>query len=127
MKLKLLLVFTICSMVSIAQTKSTSNNSLDTPSFSVATDNYSTTNQNETINSNGVVKIYPSYTHGFVYFKTSDLCEKFKIKVYDIYGSHHEVEIHDEGAIDLTPLKEGIYIIKFTCGKFSVTKNIVKK
>ncbi|WP_179351870.1 T9SS type A sorting domain-containing protein [Winogradskyella vidalii] len=127
MKFKLLLVFTICAMVSTAQTKSTVTNSFDSPTVSLSTDSSSFVNTSNAVNNNDPVKVYPTYTQGVVYFKVADACQKFKISVYDIYGNHYKVNMYDEGAIDLGPLKEGMYYIKFTCKQISVIKNVIKK
>ncbi|MFK7833527.1 MAG: T9SS type A sorting domain-containing protein [Winogradskyella sp.] len=127
MKLKLLLLFTICSMVSIAQSKTATPVSSDGPALSAGTSGSLTVATfNEPVNYDDQIKIYPTVTETLVYFKAANPKLKFTISVYDIYGKQQNIQ-QDKEAIDLSDLKAGIYIIKFTFKNFSVTKNIVKK
>ena len=127
MKLKLLLVFTICAMVSTAQSKSGSNTTTNTDLTVTTEDNFAVTTLNETINFDDEIKLYPTVTEDLIYFGIKDdKTYKFTITVYDIYGKKQNAEIH-KGTINISDLEPGIYIVRFTCKKFSVTKNAVRK
>ena len=129
MKSKLLLVFTMCAMMSIAQTKSVSNTADNQGLIEAADNNFAVATLNETPNYDDHVKIYPTITEDLIYFgikEENNFEDEFTITVYDIYGKKQNAEIH-KGTININDLKPGIYIIQFTCKKFSVTKNVVKK
>lgn len=127
MKLKLLLLFTICSMVSIAQTKSASPISTDSSNLTATTSNsFAVSTLNNTIDYDQQVKIYPTVTENVVFFKAANQNLKFTISVYDMYGKKQSIQ-EDKEAIYISQLKAGIYIVKFTFKNFSVTKNVVKK
>lgn len=108
-------------MVSFAQ----SNSGNDTPLSAVPEGNVDVVTLNETTNYDNQVKIHPTITEDIINYATAD-DYKFTIAVFDIYGKKQNVEIH-KGTINLNDLTSGIYIIQFTCKKFIVTKNVVKK
>lgn len=126
MKLKLLLVFTMCAMVSLAQSKSGSDTS--NPTLITAAENdFAVSTLNETNNFDDQIKIYPTVTEDLIYFGIKeDKSYVFDIAVYDLFGKIQNAEIH-KGIINISELKAGLYIIRFTCKKFSVTKNVVRK
>ncbi|BAO74428.1 hypothetical protein WPG_0198 [Winogradskyella sp. PG-2] len=113
-------------MVSIAQTKSNNNSIEDSQNFSSTTNNYSTASLNLNDKYDEAVKFYQTITDDFIYFKTTEMCGEFSVSVYDIYGNLHPVETN-KGSINMSELKKGIYIILFTCKKFSIAKSIVVK
>lgn len=121
MKFKLLFIFTICSMVAMAQ-----SNTVDNPNLSAADNSATVAIETEPVNYDDEVKIYPTTTEDLIYFKSADTSLKFTITVFDIYGKKHNVEIH-KGTININQLNAGIYIIQFTCKKFSITKNVIRK
>ena len=115
-------------MVSFAQTNSGNDTVIDNPTLTAANDNGpAVVTQNENNNFDDQVKIYPTVTEDIIYFGIKeDKSYKFTITVYDIYGKKQNAEIHN-GTININELEPGIYMIQFTCKKFSITKNVVRK
>jgi hypothetical protein len=74
---------------------------------------------------NDVFKLYPNPTSDHLHYELSPN-NPFKFEIYDIMGRKCISESASSGVIDISSLKNGIYIFKIFSNNQILTKKIIK-
>lgn len=70
------------------------------------------------------ISLYPNPVHNELYIQTDDRLSK--VEIYSLFGEKLLSLTNGEKAIDISFLSEGIYLVKVTTDKVSVTSRIIK-
>ena len=89
--------------------------------FSYSVNSSPATAMNEFMDSRSV-KVYPNPTHDHINLILPDEINKFKVQIINTFGQ--VVLVSDKKSIDVSHLKYGIYLVKITSEKYTLSRKV---